>query len=345
MLSHPLNVVVDSHIPFLEGVLEPLGDVRVLDPADITPEAVRDADVLLVRTRTRCDRALLGDSPRVRFIGTCTIGFDHIDREYCREHGITAVNAPGCNAPAVAQYVFAAIERFINRPVDQYTLGIVGVGNIGRLVEKWARGLGMRVLRCDPPRQRTEGGDDWYNLKEVAEQADIVTFHTPLTREGGDATFHLAGREFFDSLKRAPIFINAARGGVCDNRALKEAIDRRQVSHAVVDTWEGEPRIDTALLDRVDIGTPHIAGYSAPGKVRATMMVLDSLAEFLGCPRFMVPAPQPPAVPETVRLMQVAGSYDIMADDAALRRNPETFEAQRDYYALRPESPGKSRVD
>ena len=345
MLSRPLNFVVDSHIPYLKGVLEPLGNVRVLPPAEIDADAVADADVLLVRTRTRCDRTLFGDNPRCRFIGTCTIGFDHIDREYCRSHDITAVNAPGCNAPAVAQYVFTAIERFINRPVDQYVMGIVGVGNIGRLVEKWARGLGMRVLRCDPPRQRAEGGDDWYSLADVAREADIITFHTPLTREGQDATYHLADKAFFDSLRRAPVFINAARGPVTDNQALKAAIDARQVGHAVIDTWEGEPSIDLGLLKRVDIGTPHIAGYSAPGKVRATTMVLDELARYLGVAPFSVPAPEPPAVPATVRLTQVAASYPIGDDDAALRNSPADFEALRDNYALRPEAPGKPRVD
>lgn len=354
MLSRPLNVVVDSHIPYLEGVLEPLGDVRVLAPEQITAETVADADILLVRTRTKVGRALLGDNPRCSFAGTCTIGFDHIDAAYCQSHGITAVNAPGCNAPAVAQYVFAAIAQLINRPVDQYVLGIVGVGNIGRLVQKWAEGLGMRVLLCDPPRQRREGGDGWSTLDDIAREADIVTFHTPLTREGEDATYHLADGTFFGKLRRAPIFINASRGPVTDNNALKEAIKRGLVSHTVIDVWEGEPSIDTDLLDIVDIGTPHIAGYSAPGKVRATTMVLDALARHLGpelmreaygSELFTVPAPEPPAVPSIVRLPQVARSYDIMADDALLRRSPSTFEALRDYYALRPEAPGKPKVD
>ena len=185
MLSRPINVVVDSHIPYLEGVLEPLGDVRVLAPEKITAEAVADADILLIRTRTKVGQALLGDNPRCSFAGTCTIGLDHIDAAYCREHGITAVNAPGCNAPAVAQYVFSAIARLINRPVDQYVLGIVGVGNIGKLVQKWAEGLGMRVMLCDPPRQRAEGGDGWCSLDDIAREADIVTFHTIINQEYG----------------------------------------------------------------------------------------------------------------------------------------------------------------
>ena len=354
MLSRPINVVVDSHIPYLEGVLEPLGDVRVLAPEKITAEAVADADILLIRTRTKVGQALLGDNPRCSFAGTCTIGLDHIDAAYCREHGITAVNAPGCNAPAVAQYVFSAIARLINRPVDQYVLGIVGVGNIGKLVQKWAEGLGMRVMLCDPPRQRAEGGDGWCSLDDIAREADIVTFHTPLTREGDDATFHLADSKFFNKLRRAPVFINAARGPVTDNNALKEAIKSGQVSHAVIDVWEGEPNIDKELLDLVAIGTPHIAGYSSSGKVRATTMVLDSLARHLGpelmqetygSDRFTVPAPEPPAIPAIVRLPQVARSYDIMVDDATLRREYTNFENLRDYYPLRPEAPGKPKVD
>lgn len=354
MLSRPLNVVVDSHIPYLKGVLEPLGNVRALNPEDITADVVADADIMLVRTRTKIGQELLGDNPRCRFAGTCTIGFDHVDADYCRRHGITAVNAPGCNAPAVAQYVFAAIAQLINRPVDQYVLGIVGVGNIGRLVQQWAEGLGMRVMLCDPPRQRAEGGDGWCSLDDIAREADIVTFHTPLTRDGEDATFHLAGADFFGKLRRAPIFINAARGPVTDNAALKEAITSGQVGPVVLDVWENEPAIDTELLQLVDIGTPHIAGYSEAGKVRATTMVLDALARYLGpetmkeacgSERFVVPAPEPPVVPTIVRLPKVALSYNIMLDDAALCRAPEMFEALRDYYILRPEVAGANKVD
>ena len=336
MSDHKPLIVVDSYIPFLQGLLEPYFSVSVLQLADITPEAVRHAHALLVRTRTRCDAALLAGSS-VRFVGTATIGYDHIDRTWCADNGIVTTNAPGCNAPAVAQYVFAAIARLINRPVDQYTIGIVGVGHVGGIVEQWARSLGMKVMRCDPPRQQAEGGSDWFTLDQVAEQADIVTFHTPLTRTGDCPSFHLADADFFARLRRAPIIINAARGPVVDTDALIAAINAGTVGPVAIDTWEGEPAIRTDLMDLVDIATPHIAGYSRDGKIRATRMVLDRLADTFALPHIEMTTEQAAPIPSAVRLTRVADSYDIMADDAILRSAPADFERLRDNYHLRPE--------
>jgi erythronate-4-phosphate dehydrogenase len=331
-----LNIVVEANIPFVRGLLEEYASVRYLAPEEIDAAAVRDADALMVRTRTRCDAALLEGS-RCSFVGTATIGFDHIDRAWCAANGIYATNAPGCNAPAVAQYVFACIAALINRPISQYTIAIVGVGHVGRIVEAWARSLDMRVMLCDPPRQRAEGGEGWSTLAEVAEKADIITFHTPLTRSGEDYTFHLADASFFASLRRSPIVINAARGGVVDNAALAAAIGAAQVSHAVVDTWEGEPAISPVLLERVAIATPHIAGYSYEGKVRATTMILDALTAHFSLPAVHPDVPTPQPAPASVRVRQVMKSYNPLLDDAALRANPSAFEALRNHYALRHE--------
>lgn len=336
MSDNRLKIIVDSYIPFLEGLLEPYFDVTVLQPADITADAVRDADALLVRTRTRCNADLLAGS-RVKFVGTATIGYDHIDRRWCADNGIVTTNAPGCNAPAVAQYVFSAIARLINRPVEQHTIGIVGVGNVGRIVERWARSLDMKVMRCDPPRQAVEGGDDWFTLDDVARQADIITFHTPLTREGDCPSYHLADEVFFAKLKRNPIIINAARGPVVDTPALIAAIERGQTGPVVIDTWEGEPVISRPLMQLVDIATPHIAGYSRDGKVRATRMVLDALCGVFDLPHIAMQVPEAATVPDGVRLMRVADSYDIMADDRLLRERTDDFEFLRDNYDLRPE--------
>lgn len=337
MSDNAINIVADSHIPFIDRIFDGVGaKVTVLEPSLINADAVRNADALLVRTRTRCNADLLQGS-RCSFVGTATIGLDHIDREWCAENGIETANAPGCNAPAVAQYVLRAVAELANRPVSQYTLGIVGVGNIGRAVERWARALGMNVILCDPPRQRAEGGNHWRTLQQIAEEADVITFHTPLTRQGQDATFHLANEAFFNSLRRAPIIINAARGPVVDGKALSAAIDRGLVSHTVLDTWEGEPNIDRALLDKVDIATPHIAGYSREGKVRASRMAVDALCRHFGLPHVALTVPDAPDAPAEVPLPLIIKGYDIMADDAALRRSPETFEALRDYYDLRPE--------
>ncbi len=331
-----LKFVVEANIPFVRGLLEKYGSVYYLDPDKINAHAVKDADALMVRTRTRCNEALLSGS-RCKFVGTATIGFDHIDRQWCNNNGIYAVNAPGCNAPAVAQYVFACLAQLINRPISQYTIGIVGVGHVGKIVEAWARSLDMRVMLCDPPRQRPEGGNNWHSLSEIAAKADIITFHTPLTLSGDDATHHIANDAFFASLRRAPILINAARGAIVDNQALVHAIDNAQVSAAVIDTWEGEPAISLPLLERVKIATPHIAGYSYEGKVRATTMILDELCRYFNLPTVHPDVPTPAATPTAVRITNVMKSYNPMIDDENLRSNPSSFEALRNHYALRHE--------
>lgn len=338
-----VKVLVESHVPFIKGVIEPYADVEYADPADFTAERVRDADALIVRTRTRCAAPLLEGS-RVKLVLTATIGTDHIDLPWCAEHGIKALNAPGCNAPAVAQYVLASIAALMNRPVEQHTLGIVGVGHVGSIVERWARALDMRVLLCDPPRARREGGD-FVTLADIARECDIITLHTPLTREGRDATYHLADKAFFESLRRSPILINAARGPVTDTAALIDALDRGQVSKAVIDCWEGEPQISRELLGRAAIATPHIAGYSLQGKVRATQMCLDALSEFFGLPAMKAAAPAECGSLDVAESVKVRGTgYDPMADTAVLKSAPADFESLRDNYRLRQE-PRTGRID
>ncbi len=334
MANSGLHFVVDKNIPFLKGLLEPFGQVDYLTEPEMTPESVSDADALLVRTRTKCNEALLGGS-KCRFVGTCTIGTDHLDLPWLATRGIIAANAPGCNAPAVAQYVMASILKLHNRPLSQYTIGIVGVGNVGRIVAEWARQLDMRVLLNDPPRQKAEGGDCWSSLEEIAAEADIITFHTPL-----DATTrHLADAAFFASLRRAPIIINAARGPVVDNTALVEAIKSGNVSHAVIDCWEGEPSdLNPDLLRLADIATPHIAGYSFEGKVRATRMALDALCTALGLPRIEMEEKVPASAAESVNANAILRSYDPMTDTKTLKSAPENFETLRNTYKLRHET-------
>ncbi len=332
-----LKVIADAHVPFLDP-LRAVADVTTLSPADIVPAAVRDADALIVRTRTRCDRALLEGS-NVKFVATATIGTDHFDKDWLREAGIGYANAPGCNAPAVAQYVFSSLARVINRPLSSYTIGIVGVGHVGSIVERWARAMEMKVMLCDPPRQRAEGGDGWHSLEELARKADIITFHTPLTKEGPDATYHLADSAFFNSLRRAPIIINAARGPVVDTAAWLDAIGGGITGPAIVDCWEGEPAIDRRLLDVATIATPHIAGYSLAGKMRASVMAVDALADHFNMPRIGLGLDLP-SVPETVTVPEMLATYDPLVDTTILRQNPGDFEALRDHYNLRPETRG-----
>ena len=346
-----MKIIVDSHIPHIRGLIEPRAEVIYLEPADITREAVLDADALIVRTRTRCDSTLL-DGSRVRFIGSATIGTDHIDLDYCASHGITVRNAPGCNAPAVAQWVFCAIDawmrqRGITTP-EGLTLGIVGVGHIGSIVARWARQLGFNVLLNDPPKENSENGDGsfdvifepelhqknrpYFTLGELQRECDIITFHTPLTRDGQWPTWHLCDQRFLDGLARCRLILDAARGPIADNAALM-----RWHGDVGLDCWENEPRISRDLLEKCIVATPHIAGYSAEGKQRGTAMMLEALNDFYGwdIPIPTIPAPATGAA--QVTLDGIAASYDILADTAALKSDPAAFESLRNHYHHRPE--------
>lgn len=317
---------------FVEGLLEQFGTVKYLAPEEISAERVQKADALFIRTRNRCDAALL-DGSQCRFIGTATIGTDHIDLPYCASRGITAVNAPGCNAPAVAQYVMASILAIANRPIEQYTIGIIGVGHVGSIVERWARRMGMEALVNDPPRQAAEGGDNWSTLDEIAERADIITVHTPL-----DATTrHLLDDAYISTFRRSPIVINAARGPIADTDALIRGIDSGKIHHLVIDCWENEPDISRELLRRATIATPHIAGYSLEGKIRAARMVLDEFSRTFSLPHIEMPQSAPAGAASKVSPAAIAHSYHPEDDTARLKDAPETFETLRSTYALRHE--------
>lgn len=332
MDNHHLHIIVERNVRFVEGVLEQFGTVEYLAPEEISAERVQKADALFIRTRNRCDAALL-DGSQCRFIGTATIGTDHIDLPYCASRGITAVNAPGCNAPAVAQYVMASILAIANRPIEQYTIGIIGVGHVGSIVERWARRMGMEALVNDPPRQAAEGGDNWSTLHEIAERADIITVHTPL-----DATTrHLLDDAYISTFRRSPIVINAARGPVADTDALIRGIDSGKIHHLVIDCWENEPDISHELLRRATIATPHIAGYSLEGKIRAARMVLDEFSRTFSLPHIEMPQSAPAGAASKVSPAAIARSYHPEDDTARLKAAPETFETLRNTYALRHE--------
>lgn len=331
------RVVADRNIPLLDTLIGQSVDLINLAPDDITPEVMSTADAIITRTRTRCDAALLDGSP-CRLVATATIGTDHIDFDYCHRRGIRVVSAPGCNAPAVAQYVWSSILRLTagKRPED-VTVGIVGVGHVGSIVERWGRSMGYRVLLCDPPRADREGADAFVSLDRIARESDVITFHTPLTADGPYPTRHIADAAFLGSLARRPVIINSARGPVVDNRALVDALDRGLVSHAVIDCWEGEPAISPELLERATYATPHIAGYSADGKTRASIVVAHAVADTFGVACNDTIATPPPA-PETMTAGRVLASYDPVADTERLKADPATFEQQRNHYHLRPEA-------
>lgn len=332
-----MKIIVEANIPYIKGLLEPFGDVLYLPAAEMTADAVRDADALFVRTRTRCDAGLLGGS-RVRFIATATIGTDHIDLAWCRQEGIDVANAPGCNAPAVAQYVHSVVGHCFDGNVRGLTLGVVGVGHVGSIVARWGERLGMRVLRCDPPRQRREGSG-FVSLEEIAREADVVTLHTPLTRTDADATWHLAGREFLEEASRCRLLINSARGGIVDEAALLAALDgRRFAAKVAIDCWESEPRVNPQLLGKAFVATPHIAGYSAEGKQRATAMALEAFERHYGVEVGGKPQVEAPLLGADVESVeQIMRTYDPLADTARLKSCPDAFERLRNGYNLRRE--------
>lgn len=319
-----MKIIVENHIPYIEGLLEPWAQVQYLANADITPEAVRDAQALLVRTRTRCDSALLEGSS-MEFIGTATIGTDHIDLDYCRDRGIAVHNAPGCNAPAVAQWVHASIAVWMSRQgitsASSLKLGVVGVGHVGSIVARWAQRLGFQVVLNDPPRGLMGSIDD----------CDIITYHTPLTRDGQWPTWHLCNaRMLADS--RCRLVLNAARGAVCDNDALVA-----WNGDVAIDCWEDEPSINRALLDKALVATSHIAGYSMQGKQRGTAMVIDALNRHFG---FTAPVNMPaaPLLGADVDSQQsILNSYNPLVDTAMLRSDVNAFESLRNHYDLRRE--------
>jgi erythronate-4-phosphate dehydrogenase len=300
---------------------------------------------------TRFNEEMLAGS-RVKLICSATIGFDHIDTAYCDAQGIAWRTAPGCNASSVEQYVTASLlylARKYRFQLNEKMIGIVGVGNVGSKVAVACEKLGMRVLLNDPPREELEGSAAFTPIETIQREADIITFHTPLTRDGKHKTYHLADSEFLSATARQPFIINAARGGVVDNRALIHALRDGNVSGAIIDCWENEPNIDLELLKLVDIATPHIAGYSADGKWNATKMSLEQLSDFFQldvAPRYQeIPAPTKPLVslhnvePSQQLEKAVWHTYNPALETEALKAVPGDFYHFRSHYPLRREYP------
>lgn len=336
-----MKVIVDNKIPYIREALAELADEVVYLPGKaFTPDIVRDADALITRTRTLCNRDLLAGS-KVQFIGTATIGFDHIDTAYCKKAGIIWSNCPGCNAGAVEQYIHSVLlllQQEKGLKLKNACIGIVGVGHVGSRVKQLAERLGMKVLLNDPPR-KAQGESEFTDLQTLAQCCDVITFHTPLVRQGDFPTFHLADESFFASLQRQPYIINTSRGEVIDENALRKALNKGLIKDAVIDVWEHEPNIALDLLNRIFIGTPHIAGYSADGKANATRMTLEAFCKFFDKEmKFTILPPDMPHPPfdsnEDIRRLQI---YDPRRDCAELRNHPELFEQLRGDYPLRRE--------
>lgn len=344
-MDSKIRIIIDQAIPFIEGVLEPYADVRYMEGRAISHEDAMNSDALIVRTRTKCDASLLEGTP-VKFIATATIGMDHIDLPYCNGKGIIVRNSAGCNAGGVMNYVFSALYGVAARKalrLEGSKLGIIGVGNVGRRVDSVAGSLGFKVLKNDPPRMAEEGMEGFCPLDYLLPNADIVTMHVPLN----ETTRGMANDEFFGMMKPGTIFINASRGEVVDEAALKRAIPK--LGPVIIDTWNNEPNIDRELLNMVDIATPHIAGYSYQGKQNGTTMAVRALARFFGIEPLYDFFPKTEIIDlESIRLDlkgksqgEVASvlqyNYPIFTDDFMLRMAPENFESLRSNYQYRRE--------
>lgn len=350
-----MKILADAHIPYLRGVAEQFGDVEYLSGNQFSRETIKDKDALIVRTVTHFGEEILSGT-NVKLICSATIGYDHIDTEYCDTHNIAWRTAPGCNANSVEQYVTASLLHLADKyqfDLKEKTIGIVGVGNVGSKVEISCKKLGMRILLNDPPRYKREkrrGGEKaiFVDLETIKRESDIITLHTPLTKTGKYKTYHLADERFFDTLGKKPFIINSCRGSVVDNVALKNALKSKKVSGAVIDCWENEPDINTELLQLVDIATPHIAGYSADGKWTATKMSLENLNNFFGSgidPIKLMPLPSPENMvinlngiaPTNQLAYAIWHTYNPMQETKNLQENPNKFYWFRSNYPLRRE--------
>ncbi|TKJ80151.1 4-phosphoerythronate dehydrogenase PdxB [Pseudomonas koreensis] len=360
-------IVADENIPLLDAFFAGFGEIRRVPGRSIDRATVEQADVLLVRSVTNVNRALLEGS-KVRFVGTCTIGTDHLDLEHFSEAGITWSSAPGCNARGVVDYVLGSLMTLAEiegLDLTQRTYGVVGAGEVGGRLIKVLKGLGWNVKVCDPPRQAAEGGE-YVSLEQIIEQCDVISLHTPLTRSGDGATWHLFDQQRLQQLKPGAWLINAARGPVVDNAALRKVLLEREDLQAVLDVWEAEPEVDTALAELCVLATPHIAGYSLDGKQRGTAQIYQAYCAFSGQPAIiqlsdLLPAPWLSEVtlhadsdPAWALAMLCRGVYDPRRDDADFRRSlvgnvgeqRAAFDVLRKRYPVRREIEGlKVRIE
>jgi len=367
-----MRLLADENIPLLDPFFASFGEIRRLPGRGIDRAAVADADALLVRSVTRVDRALLEGSA-VKFVGTCTIGTDHLDLDYFAEAGIAWSSAPGCNARGVVEYVLGALLALAERhgadlagrtygvvgaDLAGRTYGVVGAGQVGGRLVEVLRALGWNVLVCDPPRQAREGGD-FVDLEEIVRRCDVISLHTPLTRDGADATWHLLGAERLAQLQPGCWLINASRGAVVDNAALKAHLQGGAALEVVLDVWEGEPQVDVELAALCRLATPHIAGYSLDGKLRGTEQIYRAFCAWRGePPQVSLAQLLPPAWLSELVLHEQADPvwalatvcravYDPRLDDAAFRRSLQGdadqrrlgFDALRKHYPMRRELP------
>jgi len=347
-----MKIIVDEKIPFLHKILEPFADVEYYAGTEINNKIAKKADALIIRTRTKCDSKLLANT-LVKFIATATIGYDHIDTEYCKKMGITWTNAPGCNSNSVMQYIASALLTYAKEQsidLKNKVLGVIGVGNVGKKIVKLAENLGIPVLLNDPPRAEQEGDCGFISLKGLIRESSIITCHVPLEYKGEHRTYHLVDKEFLSMVNKETIFINSSRGEVVYTHALKVVLKAKQIKDAFIDVWENEPEIDIEILEMAYFATPHIAGYSTDGKANATKMSVQALSKHFN---LGIDDREPDNIPipdnisinidannsnfQKILEESVMHTYSIRSDDKLFRNCPNDFEKLRGNYPLRRE--------
>lgn len=349
-----MKIIIDDKIPYIKGALEPYAEVVYLPGKSTTSDIVKDADALITRTRTICNEKLLAGSS-IKMIATATIGYDHIDTEYCKKAGIEWTNAPGCNSWSVGQYIMAALFTLAQSKsitLKDKTIGVIGAGNVGSKVAKLCRTIGMKVLVNDPPRERAEGHEGFVSIETIQKEADIITVHTPLTHDGIDKTYHLIDEMFLSKCKNLTCLINAARGEIIDTQIVNKAIIEHKIEETIIDCWENEPEIDPTLLNHAFIATPHIAGYSRDGKANGTSMSVRAISKKFGlgidnweCSNVELPEKTIIKIDGAGKNEQeiigeaVLATYAIANDCKRLKESVGTFEKQRGDYPIRREFP------
>jgi len=349
-----IRIIADSHIPMLRNILDQYSNIQYIPGEEIKNQDLTDIDALIIRTRTKCNRDLLINSG-IRFITSATIGTDHIDMDYCQNNGISVRNAPGCNSASVCQYVMSALMGLSiihGFSIKEKTLAVVGFGNVGTRVANFAKVLGMNVLVNDPPKEKLDSENLYLSLKDIIRNADIISLHVPLTKSGEHKTHNLVNQQFLSEMSANQILINTSRGGVVDQEALKKSLLNRKIAGAVLDVWKNEPDIDLKLLDLVDYGTAHIAGYSIDGKANGSAMAVNHINRYfnfgmeewypgnLPMPESTIISPQVIGKTDEEILKEIIlKTYDIQANDTDLRKHPERFESFRYNHPLRREYP------
>lgn len=340
-------ILADRYIPYLEVLIQKGLHIIPLSPEEITRAKIleNEAEGLLIRTRTLVNQKLLEGTP-IHFIGTATIGTDHIDTGWCKSQGIEVVSAPGCNAGGVMQYIAAALAQYFTRIETEaagLTLGIVGYGNTGKLSAKVGKALGMKVLINDPPMAAEGLIENHTPLEQLLCEADIVTLHVPYNQQGPYPTHYLINGENIKHMKTKSLLINTSRGGVVEEKALLKFKAEHSGFNFILDVWENEPNLNTEVLEKAFLSTPHIAGYSLDGKRNASQVIFTALIKHFGLQGDIslpeIPPPLEPVIKAQHLLDAILKAYQITQDDIQLRRNPNDFEKLRSNYPFRHEFP------